>query len=237
MGRKQKYTKEVKSQACEDYLSGKSSASEIAQKLKMPKSGNRRIFEWFKQYQAFGEKAFEERPRNNSYTKAFKLEVVQEYLSGHASLMDLSIKYRIPIQETIRQWVLKYNVGGEILDYQPKPEVFTMARAKTTKDERLEIVKHCLENKKNYKVSAFIYGVSYAQVYDWVKRYLNNGEGSLSDGRGRNKLLLELSDIEKKDRELKRLKQQNLLLERENELLKKQRDLEAKLISSQVTKK
>lgn len=237
MGRKPKYSKEIRIQICEDYLSGGSSSSEIAQKLKMSKYGRSRIFDWVKQYQAFGEKAFDERPKNNSYTKAFKLMVIQEYLNSYTSLRDLSIKYRIPSSGTILQWVMKYNEGEEVLDYQPKTGVYIMARVKTTKAERFEIVKHCLDHRKNYRESAIKYGVSYAQVYYWVNRYLNYGEDGLSDMRGHHKIPSELTDIEKKDRELQRLKQKNLLLERENELLKKQRDLEAKLIDFQVTKK
>lgn len=237
MGRKSKVSKEDKTQACIDYLSGKYSAIELAQKLKMSKYGMDVICNWSKQFQAFGEKAFEERPRNNLYSKEFKVMVIQKYLKGYGSLVDLSLKYSIPSKSTLQNWVLKYNKGKEILGYVPRPEVYTMARVKTTKEERLKIVKHCLDHQKDYKECAFSYGVSYAQVYDWVKRYLKDGEAGLNDNRGHKKSLEELTDAEKKDRELHLLKRKNLLLERENELLKKQRDLEAKLMNFQVTKK
>lgn len=237
MGRKPKYTKIMKIQACIDYLSGTHSVIEIAQKLNMPKHGASEIHEWIKKYESFGANAFEERQANKAYSKEFKLLIIQEYLSEDISLIDLSVKYDIPSKETIRKWVLKYNDGEELLDYTPKPEVYVMARVKTTKDERIEIVQYCLDNQKNYKECASKYGVSYAQVYDWVKRYLKDGEEGLNDDRGHKRDLLDLSDTEKKDRELKRLKQKNLLLERENELLKKRQDLEAKLRHFQVTKK
>lgn len=237
MGRKPKYSKEEKIQACINYLSGTRSAIEIAQELKMTINGSKEIHKWSKKYELFGENAFEVKSRNNSYSKELKLMVIQEYLSGQTSLVDLSLKYGIPSKTTLRSWVLKYNEGKEILDYTPKPEVYAMARVKTTKAERLEIIKYCLDHQKNYKECAIKSGVSYAQVYDWVKRYLKDGEEGLNDGRGRKKDFLELTDTEKKDRELKRLKQKNLMLERENELLKKQRDLEAKLMRFQGTKK
>ena len=41
----------------------------------------------------------------------------------------------------------------------------------TSQDERLEIAKECLENRKNYGEAAQKYVVSYQQVYTWVKRF------------------------------------------------------------------
>ena len=50
MGRKAKYTKEQKVQACEDYLSGRKSAEQIKIELNMGKCGARLVLEWVKSY-------------------------------------------------------------------------------------------------------------------------------------------------------------------------------------------
>ena len=50
-------------------------------------------------------------------------------------------------------------------------------RKKTTKEERREIVGYCLEQGKDYKDTAAKYGVSYSQVYQWVRHYEECGEG------------------------------------------------------------
>ena len=72
--------------------------------------------------------------KNNSYTKDFKIEAVQEYLSGGGSLEGICIKYQIRSTETLQKWISMYNDLKELKDYIPKPEVYTkMAyRKKTT---------------------------------------------------------------------------------------------------------
>ena len=51
MGRKAKYTKEQKVQACKDYLRGKKSAKQIAFKLNPTvKSLDTHVFNWVKKY-------------------------------------------------------------------------------------------------------------------------------------------------------------------------------------------
>jgi len=52
---------------------------------------------------------------------------------------------------------------------------------KTTLEERLEIVLYCLEHGKNYSQTASKFQCSYQQVWNWVKKYMENGE----DGRSR----------------------------------------------------
>ena len=82
------------------------------------------------------------------------------------------------------------------------------ARRKTTIDERREIVEYCLSHGKDYKGTAALYGVSYSQVYSWVKKYLSDGEEGLSDKRGRHKSDEEVDELERLRRENIRLKRQ-----------------------------
>ncbi len=86
MGRKGKYTYEEKLQACEEYLSGKKSAAEIAARLQMGKRGNVRVLEWARKYQSYGPEILQEAKTNRNYSREFKLQVVNEYLSGTESL-------------------------------------------------------------------------------------------------------------------------------------------------------
>ena len=46
---------------------------------------------------------------------------------------------------------------------------------KTTVQERITIVKDCLENGSNYGENAIKYNVSYQQVYTWVKKFSQLG--------------------------------------------------------------
>ena len=78
MGRKVKYSYEQKVQACEDYLSGRKSAKEIARQFNMGKYGYCRVFEWSKMYKTYGVSVFEETRHNKSYSKQFKEKIIKE---------------------------------------------------------------------------------------------------------------------------------------------------------------
>ena len=226
MGRKAKYSAKQKIQACEDYLSGRKTAIQIARQLGMGKRGKDHVRQWSKMYKAHGSSVFEESHHNRSYSKEFKEKVVQEYLSGKGSFRDLSVRYNIPSDETIRKWVLSYNNHIELRDYDPKSEVYMAERRKTSFDERLKIVKYCLEHNRDIKNTASLYKCSYAQVYSWLRKYEADGEEGLTDRRGRHKKEEELSDLEKAQRQIKKLEREKEEFKRKYELLKKAESIE-----------
>ena len=100
------------------------------------------------------------------------------------------------------------------------------SRRKTSKEERLEIVKYCIDNERNYKLTAEKYDVSYSQVYSWVKKYDDNGETALIDRLGHHKTDEEVDEIERLSRENKRLKRQLEEKDMVVELLKKVQEIE-----------
>ena len=106
-------------------------------------------------------------------------------------------------------------------DYTPHPEVYSMSARKTTIEERIEIVNWCLEHNKNYKEAASKFNCSYTQVYQWVKKYSENGKDGLSDKRGHRKSEKELTETDRQERELAKLRKRNEELEMEIKLLKK----------------
>lgn len=226
MGRKAKYSPEQKVKACEDYLSGRKSAAQIARELGMTKCGDGKIMEWSRMYKTHGVSVFEETHSNRSYSRQFKEMVAREYLNGKVSYRDLTVKYNIPNSETIRQWAKRYNNHIELKDYDPNREVYMAERRKTDYDERLEIVNYCLEHGKDIKGAAALYRCSYAQVYSWLRKYEKDGEDGLKDNRGRRKKEEELSDLEKAQRQIKKLEREKEEFRRKYELLKKAEQLE-----------
>jgi transposase len=96
----------------------------------------------------------------------------------------------------------------------------------TTLEERLEIVMYCLQNGKNYQQASEYFQVSYQQVYQWVKKYGQEGEKGLKDKRGQRKAEPELTHEEKIQREMKRLERENERLQAENAFLKKLEEIE-----------
>ena len=99
-------------------------------------------------------------------------------------------------------------------------------RRKTTIEERKEIVKYCINHKRNYKDTAALFDVSYSQIYSWVKKYDTNGEEALSDKRGRHKTDDEVDELERLRRENLRLKRQLEEKDMLTELLKKVKEFE-----------
>jgi transposase len=232
MGRKPKVSKEEKVQACENYLAGRGSTYSIAKELN---THHEVIRGWCLKYKIHGPDAFDVSTRNNSYSKAFKLSVIDEYLSGMISTHDLASKYNIS-SGTVSKWINMYYNGVENKDYNPKGEVYTMKSRKTTFDERLEIVRWVIANDMNYKEAADLYGIRYALVYQWVQKYMQDGDEALKyKKRGtkpRSKIDEDsLDDMEKLKLELERERALRERAEFKLEVLKKKEEFEQKLRS------
>ena len=226
MSRKAKYTVEAKVRAAERYLRGEASAAGIAAEMEMGKRGKSTVREWAATYRENGIEGFHLKEGNSSYTAETKKQAVEEYLQGKGSLREISRKYHIPNKETLRQWVEVYNSNRELRGYDPRPEVYVAMRKKTTKEEREEIVRYCLEHGKDYKGTAAKYEVSYSQVYQWVRHYEEQGEAGLEDRRGKRKSEDEVDELERLRRENLRLKAELQKSERLNLLLKKVKEFE-----------
>jgi transposase-like protein len=226
VSRKAKYTVEAKVRAAERYLRGEASAAGIAAEMEMGKRGKSTVREWAATYRENGIEGFHLKEGNSSYTAETKKQAVEEYLQGKGSLREISRKYHIPTKETLRQWVEVYNSNRELRGYDPRPEVYVAMRKKTTKEEREEIVRYCLEHGKDYKGTAAKYEVSYSQVYQWVRHYEEQGEAGLEDRRGKRKSDDEVDELERLRRENLRLKAELQKSERLNLLLKKVKEFE-----------
>jgi transposase-like protein len=222
MGRKARYSKELKLETVKRYLKGESNIS-LCNEYRIPYRKGKTIISWANKYVALGESAFDESHINKSYSKELKERVIKEYLDGKDSLEGIANRYNISSVSIVINWVKKYNEGIEIKDYNPKGDVYTMKSRKTAFEERIEIVRYVLTNNLDYKGAADKYTVPYASIFQWVKKYNEFGEDGLKDGRGRpsSNVNKELSIEEKQAIEIERLKKE---LERQkmiNEVLKK----------------
>lgn len=226
MGRKSKFTPKQKIEACEKYITGYGSTYSIAEELSVSSETFRR---WLLKYKNNGKDCFEESNSNNSYSSEFKIKVIKEYLEGKGSSSDIAAKYNITDSMVIN-WVNKYNNGEEIKDYNPKSEVYSMKSRKTTLEERIEIVKYALDNNNDYKGATDKFLVPYANVYKWVKIYNEQGEEGLKFHRGRSKNFnTELTELEKKDLEIAKLKLELEKHKRAEEILKKNLEIRKQL--------
>jgi transposase len=184
------------------------------------------IYDWVYKYEKYGEDGLKETSTWRRYSKELKLEAVMDYLSGEYSIREVTRKYEIPSTSTLRRWIKKYNSHRELKDTS-KGRTGSMAKGRrTTWNERVQIVLDCLGNGKDYQSTAEVYGISYQQVYQWVKKYEDGGDEALKDKRGRKKEEAELTPEEKIRLEMKRLEQENERLRAENLFLKKLEEIE-----------
>ena len=151
---------ELKCQICEDYLSGRYTIRELCHMYGIAyneKCGRSSINDWIRIYNAVGMDGFKSSIGNSSYSKEFKLTVIEEYIAGSGSIRNLCMKYKIPSTHTLRQWIKCYNANREFQDYDPKREVYMAeVKRKTTIDERRKIVRYCIEHDHDYKNTASI---------------------------------------------------------------------------------
>lgn len=235
MGRKSKFTKKQKVKASKEYINGEKSAIQLASELQVDSFT---IVKWSKMYINYGETFCNERKVNNTYSKEFKYQVINDYLEGKGSYIDLAIKYNIPSHSVVIGWVSKYNKGNELNDYNQNPEVYKMKARKTTIIEKIEIVKFCLNNNKNYVLTAKKYEIPYSLVYQWVNRYEKNGEDGLNYSKKgpKKKIITPSTDLERLAYENEKLKAELKRKELELEIIKKKQYFE-ELIYSQKSKK
>jgi len=214
-----------KIEAVEKYLRGQGSQSGIAREYGIDESTFR---QWIANYEAMGPAGLITTSTNNHYSAEVKIAAVEAYLRGEGSLLDICKAFKIRNKTQLRKWISLYNKGH--IDPragagQRRRIPMTKGR-KTTLDERIEIVSFCVANGKDYGLAMEKFGVSYQQVYSWVRKYEGHGINGLMDRRGKRKPLEAMSEVERLQAENKMLKAEIKRKEMENAILKKLQEIE-----------
>ena len=93
-------------------------------------------------------------------------------------------------------------------------------------------MKDCIDNGLRYSEAAVKYQVSYQQVRNWVLRYKEKGKAGLEDRRGRRKKdQTPRTREEELEQKIAQLEHEKYILEAENWLLKKVKELERRDVS------
>lgn len=218
-----KHSPEFRARVSQEYIDGTGSVHFLADKYGI---GYSTLRGWINEYKIHGISAFCHK-KNRTYSKEFKIKCVEAVMNGEGSVDDITAGYGISGRSVLRQWIKVYNANRELKDYDPKQEVYMAeARRKTTFEERKEIVDYCISHNRDYKNTAAKHGVSYSQVYSWVKKYDANGEDGSTDRRGHRKTDDEVNELERLRRENLRLKRQLEEKDMAVELLKKVKEYE-----------
>jgi transposase-like protein len=86
----------------------------------------------------------------------------------------------------LRNWIKRYNSHGDFKRPNNGEAIYMAKSRKTTPNERVEIV-GCIAANKDYGAAIEKYGVSYRQIYAWVRKYEQGGAKGLLDRRGKRK--------------------------------------------------
>lgn len=160
-----------------------------------------------------------------NYSYELKYQAVQDDLSGKGSLRDICLRYDISSNEVLRKWVKRYT-SGETLTTTSKGYSHMRQGRQTTFEERVEIVNYTIAHEKDYQAAIEKFGVSYQQVYSWVRKFEQEGRQGLLDRRGKGlETKPNLSPEEKRQLKIKQLEERNRYLEMELGLLKKLDDI------------
>lgn len=180
------------------------------------------VRQWIRKYKADGVGGLKESRTWNAYSKELKLAAVQDVLSRQFSVEEATKKHHISSRSVLKKWISKYTQEIELKSTLKGKGLSPMKKGrKTTVEERIEIAQYTIANELNYQKAVEKYGVSYQQVYAWVRKYQAGDEQALQDHRGRKKPVEELDEHERLKLRIKELEARNEYLEMENAFAKK----------------
>lgn len=193
----------------------------ITQLVKRYQVSESTIKRWINRYEKNGMAGLRASQTWKNYSKEMKEQAVQDYLDGVGSQSDICQKYDISSQSVLQKWIKRYTSGKELKSTSKGHSRMNKGR-KTTFEERLEIVTFTIAHEKDYQTAIEKFGVSYQQVYSWVRKFEESGSQGLVDRRGKGlDSKPNLTETEELQLKIKQLEERNRYLEMEVGLLKK----------------
>jgi len=220
---KKTYPFETKILAVTECLNGKTSKGDCARKLGASMTA---VTSWIRLYETRGIEGLKAKTEVRRYSVEVRARAVNDYLSGGGSLSNICKKYDISSTSLLEKWIKRYNSHGTFKE-RNSGGASTMTKGRnTTLEERIEIVRYCIANNKDYGKTVKQYNVSYQQVHGWVGKYEGGGIDSLVDRRGKRKDESQMTEVEKLRAQIKLKEAENQRLQMENDLLKKLEEIE-----------
>jgi len=198
----------------------------LTQAAKMSGVNKNAIRDWLRLYEVEGIQGLVPQSHNRNYPVDLKRMAVEEYLAGGISLPQICKKYKIRHNIQLRDWIKRYNSGKDFGRKMSGGSRMKKTR-KTSQEERIQIVKVCMERGFDYGAVALEFKVSYQQVYTWVQKYKELGEAGLEDRRGkRTASQIPRSELEELRIKIAQLEHENYMLQMERDVLKKLDEIE-----------
>ncbi|WP_375139115.1 transposase [Limosilactobacillus rudii] len=224
-GRTSNHSLEQRLEAVHKALSGEYSINELANQYHIY---GITISRWVRKYKNNGIDGLKESHHWKRYSVELKLKAVDDYLNNHLPAEACCEKYNISSSSVLARWISRYTSGKTLTTTGGRPTMKRKSQKKFSYDERLKIVHDTISHDKDYQMAIKKYGVSYNQIYSWVRKYEAQGQSGLEDRRGqriKDQPNRKLTYEEKLELEIAALKKRNTDLEAENFFLKKLRAL------------
>lgn len=179
MGRKSKISNELKIKLVKKILEENESIRNITKEYGISKSA---LTTWKKKYIELGEKSISTSEKNRHYSKEIREKAVLEYLNGQSSLFEVCKNYNISSVSVLNYWIRDYrknrDLDGNIIRHKKHIRIDL--------EKKVSIVEYCIANYHNYNETIKKFGISYQQIYSWVKKYEKDGIKALVDNRGKS---------------------------------------------------
>lgn len=215
MSKRSQTSVEEKLEAVHLYLKQGQSISTLARMFRVSETT---IRDWVRKYKQDGFDGLKESRTWKKYSQELKEQTVQDYLEGQGSLAAIVEKYGISAHYVLQSWIKGYTSGKELTSTRKGVSIMKQGR-KTTFKERVEIVHFTIAHEKDYQAAIEKYGVSYQQVYSWVRKFEKKGSQGLQDRRGKGLAgKPNLTAEEELQLKIKQLEERNRYLEMENGL-------------------
>lgn len=105
-----KHSFEFKKKVVLEYLDGKGGTPYLSKKYGL--GSNSQLRRWICAYQKFGDEGLMRSRKNNDYSFAFKLHMVELYLSSEVSYQELALSQGINNPTILVKWVNDFRIAG-----------------------------------------------------------------------------------------------------------------------------
>jgi transposase len=185
------------------------------------------LSDWVRKYKKSGPEALQPYRKKYHYTYQEKIAAVKHVVLDGYSIQGTVEEFNISSKAVLKAWIKNYNSQKEL---KTTGSGFSAMKSKksskqTSIQERLEIVQYTIAHNNDYQLAIQKYGISYQQIYTWIRKYNEKGIQGLQDKRGRNQPIKELSELNQLKLEMKRLRKRNEFLEMEIDIEKKLQEL------------
>ncbi|BAX67738.1 hypothetical protein A4W83_04735 [Latilactobacillus sakei] len=155
------------------------------------------------------------------YSKELKMKVVQDYLTSSIGYRLIARKYGIKSSSSVLFWIRRYETFGlKGLDVLSPDKIFDGSF-------KMNVLKWMKTNKASYPKTALHFNISnVGTIWQWQHIWETEGADALYRSKGRQTIMTADKQSKKRQQtELERLREENELLQIENEYLKKLRAL------------